>query len=224
MKSFTFICLNHFFHKSLGDSKYFTTFIDDFDRKSWIYFLITKSQAFSNFNIFKGLVEKNDRQNFKVLKTNKEGELLFNEFNGFCNFHDIQKQLTIAHTPHQNGVVKRKNCTIVERAKTMAMENICPPQLWTKVVSITNYLIDRSPPRSHHGFIPIHVYSREPPILDHLIIFGCVICVHIEKSKRNKMQPNSSRCMFVGYDDRSKGYCYFNPLTKRVTISKRCGV
>ncbi len=26
--------------------------------------------------------------------------------------------------------------------------------------------------------------------------------------------------MFVGYDDRSKGYCYFNPLTKRVIVSK----
>jgi hypothetical protein len=26
--------------------------------------------------------------------------------------------------------------------------------------------------------------------------------------------------MFVGYDERSKGYCYFNPLTKRVIVSK----
>jgi hypothetical protein len=46
------------------------------------------------------------------------------------------------------------------------------------------------------------------------------IYVHIEKSKRNKMQPKSFRCMFVGYDDRSKGYCYFNPLTKKVIVSK----
>jgi hypothetical protein len=84
-----------------------------------------------------------------VLRTNREGELLFNEFNGFCNFHDIQKQLTIAHTPHENGVVKRKNCTIVKMAKTMAIENNCPLQLWTKVVSIVNYLINRSPSWFH---------------------------------------------------------------------------
>ncbi len=34
------------------------------------------------------------------------------------------------------------------------------------------------------------------------------------------MQPKSFRCMFVGYNERSKGYCYFNPLTKRVIVSK----
>lgn len=108
----------------------------------------------------------------------------------FATFTTYKNKLTIAHTPHQNGVVKRKNCTIVERAKTMAMENICAPQLWTKVVSITNYLIDRSPPRSHHGFIPIHVYSREPPILDHLIILVASYMFILKNQRETKCNQN----------------------------------
>ncbi len=34
------------------------------------------------------------------------------------------------------------------------------------------------------------------------------------------MELKSSQCMFVGYDDRSKGYQCFNPLIKRIIVSK----
>ena len=37
---------------------YFLTFIDDFTRKTWIYFLKHKSDAFGCFQQFKSLVEK----------------------------------------------------------------------------------------------------------------------------------------------------------------------
>jgi hypothetical protein len=44
--------------KSIGDSFYFLTFIDDFSRKIWIYFLIHKSETFAKFKEFKAEAEK----------------------------------------------------------------------------------------------------------------------------------------------------------------------
>ncbi len=108
--------------------------------------------------------------------------------------------------PHQSGMAKRKNHTIVEKARTMASESNCPPQLWTKAINTTNYLINKSSSRSNHGFAPDHGYSGKPLKLDHLKIFGCIAYVHTKKLKRNKMELKSFQCMFVGYDDRSKGY------------------
>jgi hypothetical protein len=39
--------------QSIGGSFYFLTFIDDFSRKIWIYFLKNKSDTFSKFKEFK---------------------------------------------------------------------------------------------------------------------------------------------------------------------------
>ena len=43
---------------SLGKSNYFFLFIDDFSRKTWVYFLKQKSEAFGAFKKFKAFVEK----------------------------------------------------------------------------------------------------------------------------------------------------------------------
>ena len=43
---------------SLGKSNYFLPFIDDFSRKTWVYFLKQKSEAFGTFKKFKAFVEK----------------------------------------------------------------------------------------------------------------------------------------------------------------------
>jgi hypothetical protein len=50
----------------------------------------------------------------------------------------------------------------------MASESNCPPQLWTKTINTTNYLINRSPSQSNHGLTLDHVYLGEPLKLDHL--------------------------------------------------------
>jgi hypothetical protein len=42
---------------SIGGSLYYVSFIDDFSRKTWIYFLRKKSKVFEKFKEFKALVE-----------------------------------------------------------------------------------------------------------------------------------------------------------------------
>jgi hypothetical protein len=42
---------------SITGSMYYVSFIDDFSRKTWIYFLKTKDEVFSRFQEFKALVE-----------------------------------------------------------------------------------------------------------------------------------------------------------------------
>jgi hypothetical protein len=42
---------------SLSGYEYYVTFIDDHSRKTWIYFMKTKDEVFSQFQEFKALVE-----------------------------------------------------------------------------------------------------------------------------------------------------------------------
>jgi hypothetical protein len=48
---------------SLSGREYYLTFIDDYSRKTWIYFLKTKSEVFKRFQEFKALVENQTRKN-----------------------------------------------------------------------------------------------------------------------------------------------------------------
>lgn len=84
-------------NESLGGSRNFLLFTDDYSRMSWVYFLKFKSEAFENFKKFKALVEKQIGCNIKALRTDRGGEFLSDEFNLFCNENGIHRELTCIH-------------------------------------------------------------------------------------------------------------------------------
>ena len=59
---------------SLGKSMYYVSFIDDFSRKTWIYFFVNNSKVFSKFKGFKAFVENQTEKRIKVLRTDNGGE------------------------------------------------------------------------------------------------------------------------------------------------------
>jgi len=60
---------------SLGNSMYYVSFIDDFSRNTWIFFLMKKSEVFDRFKEFKALVENQIEKNIKVLRMDNGGEI-----------------------------------------------------------------------------------------------------------------------------------------------------
>lgn len=101
-------------------SRYFITFIYDFSRKTWIYFMHEKASAFNVFKQFKALVEKESGIQVQCLRTDKGGEFKSNSFNDFCRYRGIKRQLTSAYTPQQNGVFERKNKTLMNVIRSTA--------------------------------------------------------------------------------------------------------
>jgi hypothetical protein len=65
---------------SLGKYVYYVSFIDDFSRNTWIYFLRKKSDVFDKFKDFKALVENQTEKKIKVLRTDNGREFCRNEF------------------------------------------------------------------------------------------------------------------------------------------------
>jgi transposase InsO family protein len=84
---------------SLSSALYFITFIDDYSRKTWVYFLKHKSEAFVVFQEFKALVEKESRKCIKTLHTDNVGEYTKNEFSTYLSKHGIKHQRTVPYTP-----------------------------------------------------------------------------------------------------------------------------
>jgi hypothetical protein len=91
---------------SLGKSVNYVSFIDEFSRNTWIYFLRKKSKVFDKFKEFKALVENQTEKKIKVLRTDNGGEFYGNEFEEFYKKCGIARHKTTPYTPQQNGVAE----------------------------------------------------------------------------------------------------------------------
>jgi transposase InsO family protein len=82
-----------------SEKEYFITFIDDYSRKCWVYFLEKKSVAFETFKKFKIMVEKAIGKKNRSLRSDRDGEYLSNQFKSYYENHEIHRFLTAPYTP-----------------------------------------------------------------------------------------------------------------------------
>ena len=75
------------------------TFVDDFSRKVWIYFLRQKNEKLSMFKKFKALVENQTETKIKKLMTDNDLEFCETEFNEFCTVNGIARHKTLVGKP-----------------------------------------------------------------------------------------------------------------------------
>ena len=87
--------------------KNFLTFIDDFSRRTWVYFLKLQSEVFDKFLAYKALVEKKFGHQIQRLTTNNGGEYVNNNLTSYSTTQGIQMKQNVPYTPQQNGVYKR---------------------------------------------------------------------------------------------------------------------
>eukprot|EP00253_Pinus_taeda_P034553 PITA_34553 len=204
---------------SLGKSVYYISFINDFSRNTWIYFLKKKSEVFDKFKEFKALVENQTEKKIKVLRTDNGGEFCSKEFEEFCKC-GIARQKTTPYTPQQNGVTERMNKTLVERARSMLSGAELGQEFWAEAVDTACYLVNRSPSSALEDKTPQEVWTGKKPSLSHLRVFGCDAYVHVPKENRTKLDSKSEKCIFIGYKDGLKGYKLWNLVTRKVVYSR----
>ncbi|KAL4378928.1 hypothetical protein GQ457_02G031910 [Hibiscus cannabinus] len=189
-------------------------------RKTWVYFLKQKSEAFGAFKNFKALVEKESGFEIKSLRSDRGGKFTSNEFNDFCKANGIRRPLTVPRSPQQNGVVERKNRTILNMARSMLKAKNMPKEFWAEAVSCAVYLSNRSPTKNMDNVTPQEAWSGRKPSVRHIRVFGSIAYAHVPDQGRLKLDDRSSKYVFIGYDSNSKGYKVFNPNNGRIVISR----
>jgi transposase InsO family protein len=91
---------------SVSGYVYYLSFIDDYSRKTWIYFLKTKDEVFNKFKEFKALIENLSERKIKILRSDNGGEYTSKEFVNFCKDVGINMELNTPYNPQQNSVAK----------------------------------------------------------------------------------------------------------------------
>ncbi|KAK8944625.1 hypothetical protein KSP39_PZI007680 [Platanthera zijinensis] len=203
---------------SLDGARYFVTFIDDFSRKVWIYFLKHKSEVFEKFKVWKTTMEKQTGKRVKYLRSDNGGEYTSAEFQKYCNQEGITRHLTIPGTPQQNGMTERMNRTLLERARCMRLFADLPRSFWAEAINTTCYLVNQSPSMSLNLKSPQEVWLGRPVDYSDIHIFGCHVYTLVQDSEKTKLDAKSKRCIYLGRTTSTKGFKLWNPDTKKVEV------
>ncbi|CAH9116043.1 unnamed protein product [Cuscuta europaea] len=128
-----------------GGNHYFLLIVDDYSRYMWLEMLKTKDEAFKHFKKFKTRAEVESQGRLMAFRSDRGGEFNSNEFREFCDEHGIKHCTTAPYSPQQNGVVERRNQTILEMARCVLKGMGMPTMFWGEAVKTAVYILNRSP-------------------------------------------------------------------------------
>lgn len=200
--------------------KYFVTFIDDYSRFTWIYFLHSKADVFTVFQTFVTYIETQFSTCIKALRSDNGGEYMSHEFQAFLHNKGIVSQRSCPYTPQQNGLAERKNRHLLDMVRTLLLESSVPVKFWTEALSTAVYLINRLPSPQLKFDSPYYRIFGKHPNYHMLHTFGCVCFVHLPAHERHKLAAQSVRCAFMGYSPNHKGFVCYDSLNNRWRISR----
>jgi transposase InsO family protein len=118
----------------------------------------------------------------------------------------VTKQLTAVYSPQQNGVVEKRNGTVVGTTRSMLKAKNMPNCLWDEAVLAVVYVLNRMSTRSVEGATTFEVWYGKKPTVHHLHTFGCLAYVKNTKPNLSKLDDRGRRIIFIGYEQGTKAY------------------
>ena len=113
-----------------------------FSRFTWVFFLQDKSETQGTLKRF--LRRAQNEFELKVKKIRSDNGSEFKNLQvEFLEEEGIKHEFSAPYTPQQNGVVERKNRTLLDMARTMLGEFKTLERFWTEAVSTACHTINR---------------------------------------------------------------------------------
>ncbi|GKB10348.1 retrovirus-related pol polyprotein from transposon TNT 1-94 [Tanacetum coccineum] len=152
---------------SINGNKYILVIVNDYSRYTWVYFLRTKDEAPYMIIDFVNQVQRN-----LTIRTDNGTEFKNEKLRAFYAKLGIVHKTSIARTPQQNGVVERRNRTLVEAARTMLIFSKAPEFLWVEAIATACFTQNRSIVYSRHNKTPYELIHGRKPNIQYFYVFG----------------------------------------------------
>jgi hypothetical protein len=204
-----------------GGKRYFLLLVDDKTRYMWIVLLSRKDEAPAAIKRWQASVEVETRVKLRVLRTDRGGEFTSTEFGEYCADRGVRRHLTAPYSPQQNGVVERRNQSVVGTARCLLKAKGVPNEFWGEAVNTAVHLLNCAPTKSVRDATPHEAWHGAKPAVGHFRTFGCIAHVKITKPGLKKLDDRSLRTVFIGYEHgTSKAWRVYDPVGKRVHITR----
>ena len=132
----------------------------------------------------------------------------------------IKRHFTSPYTPQQNGVVERRNRTLMEMTRSILKHMQVPNYMWGEAIRHSTYLLNRVATRVLKDKTPYEAYRGKKPNINHLKTFGCIGYAKSVKPHLQKLEDRSRMLVHLGTEPGSKAYRMYDPQMQRVVVSR----
>ncbi|GJV98074.1 putative ribonuclease H-like domain-containing protein [Tanacetum coccineum] len=201
---------------SVNGKKYILIIVDDYSRFTWVKCLRSKHKAPAFIINFLKMIQVRLKETVRRIRTDNGTEFVNQTL---CEYYEkvgISHETSVARSPQQNGVVERRNHTLIEAAHTMLIYAKAPLFLWAEAVATACYTQNRSMIRRRHGKTPYELLHNKPPDLSYLHVFGALCYPTNDSENLGKLQPKADIGIFIGYAPTKKAFRIYNRRTRRI--------
>nr|GFD01229.1 putative ribonuclease H-like domain-containing protein [Tanacetum cinerariifolium] len=124
---------------SINGKWYVLVIVDDYSRYTWVHFIRSKDEAPKVIIKFLKRITVLLQSPVIIIRMDNGTEFKNQVLKVYFDSVGISHQMSSVRTPQQNGVVKRRNWTLVEAARTMLIFSYAPLFLWAEAIATAIY-------------------------------------------------------------------------------------
>ncbi|GJV75230.1 retrovirus-related pol polyprotein from transposon TNT 1-94 [Tanacetum coccineum] len=176
---------------SVNGKKYILVIIDDYSQFTWVKCLRSKDEAPYFIIKFLKMIQVRLKTPVRRIRTDNGTEFVNQTLREYYEKVGISHETSVARSPQQNGVVERRNRTLIEAARTMLIYAKAPLFLWAEAVATACYTQNRSIIRLRHGKTPYELLHDKLPDLSFFHVFGALCYPTNDSENLGKLQPKA---------------------------------
>nr|GEY09920.1 hypothetical protein [Tanacetum cinerariifolium] len=179
--------------ESINGKRYVLVVVDDYSWYTWVFFLHSKDEASEMIISF-------------IKKTQVNFQLQVG----------ITQQFSAVRLPQQNGVLERRNRTLVEAARTMLTFANLPLFLWAEAIATSCFTQNRSIIHKRFDKTPYELMNKRKPNIKFFHVFGFRCYLLNDYDDVGKLKAKGDIRVFVGYSKESVTFIIYNKRTRKI--------
>jgi transposase InsO family protein len=127
---------------SIGGNKYGLIIVDNYSRFTWVFFLHDKSETQEVLKKFLKRAQNEFDAKVKKIRSDIGSEFKNTQVEDYLDQEGIKHEFLAPYTPQQNGVVERKNRTLIESSRTMHNEYKTSNRFWVETINMACLVVN----------------------------------------------------------------------------------
>nr|GEW93709.1 hypothetical protein [Tanacetum cinerariifolium] len=157
---------------SINGKRYVLVIVDDYSRYTWVHFIRSKDKAPKVIKTFLKRITILLQSPVIITRIDNDIEFKNQVLKEYFDSVGIFYQMSSVRTPQQNGVVERRNRTLVVAARTMLIFSRASLFLWAEAIATACFTQNRSIIHRHFNKTPYELINDRKPDISFLYVFG----------------------------------------------------
>jgi transposase InsO family protein len=204
---------------SIDGSKYCLVIVDDYSHFTWVFFLQEKSQTQETLKRFLRWAQNEFGLRIKKIRSDNGMEFKNSQIEGFLEEEGIKHEFSSPYTPQQNGVVERKNITLLDMTRTMFDEYKTSDRFWAEAINTACYSINRLYLHRILKKTSYELLTGKKSNVSYFRVFGSKCFILITRGRNSKFAPKAVEGFLLRYNSNTRAYRVFNKSTGLVKVS-----